>query len=203
MQQDKEDNKEIAEIEDAIPANVNDILQELPEDKRNAVLATMMSIEEERTFSGPLPPPEHFEAYEKTLPGATDRIMTMTEKQVDHRIDMEKRIVKRKFNQATLGQILGTILIIFFGYIAYNLAMNSHDNAAIAIGVTTVISLAVVLYSTKYHQYSQRKIQQTIKNNHTPRCFPHRGYFCGICTENRGKCGENRGISEESIPRSG
>ncbi len=41
MQQDKEDNKEIAEIEDAIPANVNDILQELPEDKRNAVLATM------------------------------------------------------------------------------------------------------------------------------------------------------------------
>ncbi len=57
MQQDKEDNKEIAEIEDAIPANVNDILQELPEDKRNAVLATMMSIEEERTFSGPLPPP--------------------------------------------------------------------------------------------------------------------------------------------------
>ena len=43
------------------------------------------------------------------------------------------------------------------------------------------------MYSTKYHQYSQRKIQQTIKNNHTPRCFPHRGYFfCGICTENRG-----------------
>ena len=149
MQQDKEDNKEIAEIEDAIPANVNDILQELPEDKRNAILATMMSIEEERTFGGPLPPPEHFEAYEKTLPGATDRIMTMTEKQVDHRIDMEKRIVKRKFNQATLGQILGTILIIFFGYIAYNLAMNGHDNAAIAIGVTTVISLAVVFVLNK------------------------------------------------------
>lgn len=32
----------------------------------------------------------------------------------------------------------------------------------------------------------------------------YRGYFfCGICTENRGKCGENRGISEESNPRSG
>ena len=31
MQQDKEDNKEIAEIEDAIPANVNDILYEILE----------------------------------------------------------------------------------------------------------------------------------------------------------------------------
>lgn len=40
-------------------------------------------------------------------------------------------------------------------------------------------------------------MQQTIKNKHSPRRFPHRGYFfCGICTE-------NRGISEESIPRSG
>ena len=149
MQQDKEDYKEIAEIEDAIPANVNDILQELPEDKRNAVLATMMSIEEERTFSGPLPPPEHFEAYEKTLPGATDRIMTMTEKQVDHRIDMEKTIVKKKFFQSTLGQVLATILILFFGFISYSLAMNGHDTVAGIIGVTTVIGLAVVFVLNK------------------------------------------------------
>lgn len=149
MQQDKEDNKEIAEIENAIPANVNDILQELPEDKRNAILATMMSIEEERTFSGPLPPPEHFEAYEKTLPGATDRIMTMTEKQVDHRIDMEKTIVKKKFFQSTLGQVLATILILFFGSISYSLAMNGHDTVAGIIGVTTVIGLAVVFVLNK------------------------------------------------------
>ena len=149
MEHDKEDNKEIAEIEGAIPANVNDILQELPEDKRNAILATMMSIEEERTFSGPLPPPEHFEAYEKTLPGATDRIMTMTEKQVDHRIDMEKTIVRKKFFQSTLGQVLATILILFFGFISYSLAMNGHDTVAGIIGVTTVIGLAVVFVLNK------------------------------------------------------
>ena len=149
MQQDKEGNKEIAEIEDAIPSNVNDILQELPEEKRNAILATMMAFEEERTFSGPLPPPEHFEAYEKTLPGATDRIMKMTEKQVDHRIKTEDTIVKRKFNQSTLGQILGAILALSFGYFAYDLAMNGHESPAIAIGVTTVVGLAVVFVLNK------------------------------------------------------
>ena len=89
--------------------------------------------------------------------------MTMTEKQVDHRIDMEKRIVKRKFNQATLGQILGTILIIFFGYIAYNLAMNGHDNAAIAIGVTTVISLAVVFVLNKIPPIFPKKDTTDVK----------------------------------------
>ena len=71
--------------------------------------------EEERSFSGPLPPPEYLDAYEKTLPGAPDRILVMAEKQVDHRIDVEKTIVKKKFNQSTLGQIIGAILILFFG----------------------------------------------------------------------------------------
>ena len=89
-------NKEIVQMEDSIPEDVNAILQELPEDKRNAILSTMMAFEEERSFSGPLPPPEYLEAYEKVMPGATDRLLTMTEKQVDHRIELEKTIVKKK-----------------------------------------------------------------------------------------------------------
>lgn len=145
--QDKE--REVTEIEGNIPANVNDILQELPEDKRNAILATMMAFEEERSFSGPLPPPEYLAEYEKTLPGSPNRIMTMAEKQVDHRIDMEKIIAKKKFFQSTLGQIIGAVLIVFFGYIAYDLALNGHDGAAISIGVTTVVSLAVVFVLNK------------------------------------------------------
>ena len=83
------------------------------------------------------------------LKGSTDRIMSMTEKQVDHRIDMEKTIVKKKFFQSTLGQVLATILILFFGFISYSLAMNGHDTVAGIIGVTTVIGLAVVFVLNK------------------------------------------------------
>lgn len=73
----------------------------------------------------------------------------MTEQQMSHRIDMEKTIVKKKFFQSTMGQILATALILFFGYIAYDLAMHGHDTAAIAIGVTTVVGLAVVFVLNK------------------------------------------------------
>lgn len=131
-----------------IPANINDILEELPEDKRKVIVSTMLAIEE-RSYSGPLPSPEDFNAYEQTLKGSTDRIMSMTEKQVDHRIDMEKTIVKKKFFQSTLGQVLATILILFFGFISYSLAMNGHDTVAGIIGVTTVIGLAVVFVLNK------------------------------------------------------
>ena len=75
--------------------------------------------------------------------------MSMTEKQVDHRLDMEKTIVKKKFFQSTLGQVLATILILFFGFISYSLAMNDHDTVAGIIGVTTVIGLAVVFVLNK------------------------------------------------------
>lgn len=88
-----------------IPANINDILEELPEDKRKVIVSTMLAIEE-RSYSGPLPSPEDFKAYEQTLKGSTDRIMSMTEKQVDHRIDMEKTIVKKKFSRARWGRFL-------------------------------------------------------------------------------------------------
>lgn len=145
--QDKKNETE--EMENAIPANVNDILKELSEEKRNVILSTMMAIEEERTFSGPLPPPEYLEAYEKTLAGSPDRILTMTEKQVDHRIELENIIVRKKFSQSTMGQVLATVLILAFGYIAYDLAMHGHDTAAIAIGVTTVVGLAVVFVLNK------------------------------------------------------
>ena len=54
-----------------IPANINDILEELPEDKRKVIVSTMLAIEE-RSYSGPLPSPEDFKAYEQTLKGSTE-----------------------------------------------------------------------------------------------------------------------------------
>lgn len=153
--QDKD--KEIVQMEDAIPADVNAILQELPEEKRNAILTTMMAFEEERSFSGPLPPPEYLDAYEKTLPGAPDRILVMAEKQVDHRIDVEKTIVKKKFNQSTLGQIIGAILI--FSSVTSHTTWLCTDTTLQRLPSVSLLLLALRLYSssTKFHLFIQKK----------------------------------------------
>lgn len=146
--QDKEAIGQKPEGKKVSSININDVLEELPEEKRKVIVATMMAIESQ-SFSGPLPSPEDFKAYEQAMKGATGRIMTMTEQQMSHRIDMEKTIVRKKFFQSTMGQLLATALILFFGYIAYDLAMHDHDAAAIAIGVTTVVGLAVVFVLNK------------------------------------------------------
>ena len=41
-------------------------------------------------WSAPMPPPAVLQRYEETLPGAADRILTMAEKQQDHRQEQER-----------------------------------------------------------------------------------------------------------------
>ena len=41
-------------------------------------------------FGGPLPHPEIMQGFEDALPGAADRIMTMAERQMNHRHEMER-----------------------------------------------------------------------------------------------------------------
>ena len=74
-------------------------------------------------YSGPIPPPEVFRGYEDVLPGSADRILAMTEKQVEHRISaenkqldhsiaVEKKLVQNEIVLSYLGLISGLIVAI-------------------------------------------------------------------------------------------
>ena len=131
--------------------SIEKILQELPEDKREIIYSAFYAIE--RSYSGPLPPPEDFLKYEKALPGAMDRILKLTEKQVDHRIEQEKTELKFE----SRGQIIGAMLVAMFGILSFLLAMFGHENVAIGLGVTTVVSLAVIFVLNKMPANKENK----------------------------------------------
>lgn len=99
---------------------------------------------EQRSYSGPLPAPEDFAAYEKVLPGSTDRIISMAEKSLDSRINNEKTIIETRLKQSGRGQILGFILALFFGVISLILALTGHEVLAGIIASGDIISLAVI-----------------------------------------------------------
>ena len=68
-------------------------------------------------FSGPLPPPDVLEKYERVSPGAAERIIAMVETQNSHRHELEKSLVNNGCKQASKGQncavTLGALAIIF------------------------------------------------------------------------------------------
>lgn len=74
-----------------------------------------------------------------------DRILKLTEKQVEHRIELENSEVKLDIR----GQIIGAALVALFGVLSFLLAMFDHENVALGMGVTTVISVAVIFVLNK------------------------------------------------------
>src|SRR5258708_7871031 len=61
-------------------------------------------------FSGPIPPPEIIEKYEKIYPGAAKIIFEDWDKQVNHRQDLERRLVSTDNTKSLLGVVFGFII---------------------------------------------------------------------------------------------
>ncbi len=64
----------------------------------------------EYEFRGPIPPPNIISGYEKILPGAADRILTMAEKQSEHRQTMERKMIEAEARDSLLGVMSGFTL---------------------------------------------------------------------------------------------
>ena len=72
------------------------------------------------SWSGPLPAPADLQLFEEIVPGAADRILTLTEKQSEHRMDLERSVVSENLKQSKLGLIAG-FCSISDGYIRWYL----------------------------------------------------------------------------------
>lgn len=61
-------------------------------------------------FSGPLPHPETLQKYEDVVPGAAQIIISKFEQQTDHRISIEKSVVKTGNLKEVLGLFAGFLI---------------------------------------------------------------------------------------------
>lgn len=121
---------------------VTEVLNTLEPEKKEVIMQAFACIRQE-TFSGPLPPPDMMRSYGDIIPDAPQRILTMAEKQTQHRIECEKAIVDTSKRESILGLVFGFIIAILTLAAAVYLGMNGHDVLAGAIP-TSVAALAAV-----------------------------------------------------------
>lgn len=140
---------EAIQQDDPITADVIEVLDDLPKEKQQIILKSVLSFRRREMYSGPLPPSEDFGNYEKTLPGAANRILELAEKQLDHRMKNENKIIDNTINLTNRGQWIGAVLAAFGLSIALILGLYNHDFLAGSIGVTTVIYLAVLFVTNR------------------------------------------------------
>jgi uncharacterized membrane protein len=93
------------------------------------------------SYSGPFPPPEMLEKYERALPGSADRIFKMAEEQAHHRRKVESDILKSDIRDSKLGLWFGLIVALAGLGVAALSAYTGHEAAASIIGTGVLASL--------------------------------------------------------------
>lgn len=105
-----------------------------------------------QSFSGPLPPPEMLRKYEEVIPGSADRIISMAERQGEHRQGLELRVVSSNITNEKIGMIFGFIicLVAISGGI-YAIIQGKSAAGLVAI-ITPLVALAGVFVYGKSRQ---------------------------------------------------
>lgn len=137
----KSKNKQQEQAE-KIPENVAQVIKDLPKEKRQLIMQELSV-----RHSGPLPDGESIRIYNEVIPDGGNRLMTTVEKQLEHRIRIENRGVRRSFNQSSTGQWMAFVIAILFGLIAWDLAKHGQTVVASILGTVDLVALVTVFLS--------------------------------------------------------
>lgn len=127
----------------------------------SGVVTAIASIEihhKEESHSGPLPSPRTLKKYDEIIPNGAERIVSVFEKQADHRMTLEKMVIGRQTFQSLLGQIFGFIIAIVFLIAGIYLVIGGHETAGISVFALDIVGLAAVFVIGKRSQ--KRKLEE-------------------------------------------
>ena len=96
------------------------------------------------SHQGPLPVPDQLEAYDRLIPNGADRIMAMAEKQIQHRIDMERMIIASQQKQSARGQAFGLAIGVLGIASGTLLGMFGRELVGGLVAGSTVVTLVSV-----------------------------------------------------------
>jgi uncharacterized membrane protein len=129
--------------QDNLPAPINQPQTNAPQGPGTPNVIAVSASKTE-VFSGPLPPPEYLERYERVNPGAAQQIFTTFQQLSSHQMEMEKQALTADSSRSTLGVTAGFIIsmtLIIGGVFCISLG---HDWAGSTIIVSCVATLAGV-----------------------------------------------------------
>jgi uncharacterized membrane protein len=115
-------------------------------DKSNSGAKSVVGISatSQHFWAGPLPSPQILREFNEIVPGSADRIITMAEKQEDHRIEIESKVIESNIRNEKLGVISGLVIGLAGLSCATICALYGHDWVAGIIGGSTLVSLVSV-----------------------------------------------------------
>jgi uncharacterized membrane protein len=128
----------------------------LPSTGQLNVPGTLVHQSLELSYSGPLPPPAALKQYDEIVPGAAARIIAQAEKQTDHRIKLEHKVVFSGVSRSWWGLWVAAFLVLFAMASGSILVYLGHDASGAVIATTGLAGLATVFIVGTNLQKSER-----------------------------------------------
>ena len=95
-------------------------------------------------YQGPIPPPAMLDEYEKICPGSAQKIVEQFQKQSDHRIYLEKKVIDSDIKKSFRGQVFGFLVAIIGMGISLYAIMKGYSIEGSIFGGVTLVSLVSV-----------------------------------------------------------
>ncbi len=120
---------------------VTDVLAPYVGERASEVAAKITRVVRSESFSGPLPHPKHLAEYDKVQKGFAKRILAMTEADLAHRHDCNRRIISAETGFMVRGQIFAMVALTIMLAATILFVMTDHELAGALVGGTTLISV--------------------------------------------------------------
>ena len=155
VQKQELNKKVVAEIEKTLSRSNPNLFKKINADEKKQLISSVQSITITKTHSGPLPHPETLKGYDEVIPNGGERIMVLTERNFEHRTNIETKIVDSQTNQVTRGQWMAFIIALSFLGCATACILNGKEWHGSAIGISTLVALVYVFMTG--NKYQDRK----------------------------------------------
>lgn len=130
---------------------------------RNPNLIHSLSVVRTQSFVGPFPPPDMLEKYDQILPGAAERIFSLTEREQQHRHCMQSKTINGTLKKDWRGQWMGFISIVLILLIACYFACTGNNVFAMALVTIDLVTLAAIFVVGRLNMKSTRQAEDTPK----------------------------------------
>ena len=135
-----------------------------PGERRDVVVTEERSVSS--FYLGPLPPPHQLEEYDRVIPGSAERIISMAERQQQHRLEIEKALIYNDIGHAKLGVWAGLAVAFLSISVGGFLIYCGHDWAGGSICTATLASLVgVFIYGTSSRRHEREDKIQVIQQS--------------------------------------
>jgi uncharacterized membrane protein len=146
-----ESEDELLKIEKQLSSIDPKIFEGIKKEKIQRIIKSVV-VTMHKTHSGPLPDPDTLAQYSEIIPNGAERIMLMAEKQLDHRIKMENKVVSGQLFQSNLGQILAFLIGLAALVSATYVIISGHEWKGVVLGVGGLTSLVTAFIKGKAQQ---------------------------------------------------